>query len=815
MYCHRGGRMSEIQTIPGILSNSRLIFLSIIVLLTFGILCCIPVYADELTPGALSGSARISSNPSSAEISIDGIYRGNTPSFVAGLSPGLHTLLIKHPFFRDWQQQITINPGETLVVPTINLIPATPPTPPTTTNTPPTTATTSPTTQPTLTPTITGTITPTSTPTWRPDAIWLFPGWNLISIPRNLVPGSDTVAIFDSVDTGGNPVWKYDNLGKVWLPMSRNENLLPLEGYWIYTKGVYSIPISMSGGNLVPPAKQLYVGWNAIGLTSLSPLSANNTLISLGNNWAIANGWSPPLQTYEVPIIHGATDPLYSDNRLLFPTRGYWVFVTQNCVLVGINPGPTPTLTVTPTSTATITVTPTTPVPTLTPPTPPTILPTITSTLTPTTTPTGTITGTVTPTNSPTVTTTITSTVSPTITPTVSPTLTQTGTITNTPTATPTATITGTTTITPTSTVTITPTTTGTITPTPTGTITGTPTVTPTATPTSTVTPTVTPTLPPGCNWTGTWQVTTWGTMTLRQVDGFVTGDYTVNNGHLIAAVSGNKIIGIWNESPTYLPPDDAGELIFQMTDCNRFIALWRYDSEGEWFTDIGVRVIPTPTITTTGTTTTGTATITQTVTTTQTPTITPTITVSPTVTPTPSSTVTTTPTVTLTPTTTTTVTQTVTPTLTQTSVTPTVTGTTTITQTPTSTGTITPTLTTTSTTTGTFTPTLTATPTLTGTVTPTQTTTQSPGSLKAKFTIAPVSGNPLAVQFIDLSDGKPNKWQWYFGDGGSGTNQNLTHTYQFASTYLVSLYISNSTGAVDKNLSRLMLYPPLNLKMA
>ena len=107
--------------------------------------------------------------------------------------------------------------------------------------------------------------------------------------------------------------------------------------------------------------------------------------------------------------------------------------------------------------------------------------------------------------------------------------------------------------------------------------------------------------------------------MTLRQVDGFVTGDYTVNNGHLIAAVSGNKIIGIWNESPTYLPPDDAGELIFQMTDCNRFIALWRYDSEGEWFTDIGVRVIPTPTITTTGTTTTGTATITQTATTTQT----------------------------------------------------------------------------------------------------------------------------------------------------------------------------------------------------
>lgn len=66
-----------------------------------------------------------------------------------------------------------------------------------------------------------------------------------------------------------------------------------------------------------------------------------------------------------------------------------------------------------------------------------------------------------------------------------------------------------------------------------------------------------------------------------------------------------------------------------------------------------------------------------------------------------------------------------------------------------------------------------------------------------ANFTGSPTSGNaPLTVQFTDTSSGSPTSWSWNFGDGGTSTLQNPSHTYNAANTYSVTLTASNGGGS-------------------
>ena len=59
---------------------------------------------------APKGSVNISSNPTGADVSVDGEFVGNSPAALK-LAPGKHTLSVKMAGYKDWSREITVYSG--------------------------------------------------------------------------------------------------------------------------------------------------------------------------------------------------------------------------------------------------------------------------------------------------------------------------------------------------------------------------------------------------------------------------------------------------------------------------------------------------------------------------------------------------------------------------------------------------------------------------------------------------------------------------------------------------------------------------------
>lgn len=69
-----------------------------------------------------------------------------------------------------------------------------------------------------------------------------------------------------------------------------------------------------------------------------------------------------------------------------------------------------------------------------------------------------------------------------------------------------------------------------------------------------------------------------------------------------------------------------------------------------------------------------------------------------------------------------------------------------------------------------------------------------------ALFAIHQSNENELTIDFTDIStsDGTITSWLWEFGDGTSSTEQNPSHTYDHAGTFLVCLFITDDNGCTS-----------------
>jgi hypothetical protein len=84
--------------------------------------------------------------------------------------------------------------------------------------------------------------------------------------------------------------------------------------------------------------------------------------------------------------------------------------------------------------------------------------------------------------------------------------------------------------------------------------------------------------------WAGEWN-SDWGIMTFSQNGDQVTGTYTHDNGKVKGTVKGNTLTGTWSESPSYSPPNDAGDFVITIAaDGKSFTGQWKYGSDvGDW----------------------------------------------------------------------------------------------------------------------------------------------------------------------------------------------------------------------------------------
>ncbi|HEV2951316.1 MAG TPA: PKD domain-containing protein, partial [Actinomycetota bacterium] len=99
----------------------------------------------------------------------------------------------------------------------------------------------------------------------------------------------------------------------------------------------------------------------------------------------------------------------------------------------------------------------------------------------------------------------------------------------------------------------------------------------------------------------------------------------------------------------------------------------------------------------------------------------------------------------------------------------------------------------------GTYTVTLTVTDANGGTSTRTRTSYVTALPLTAEFTGTPTFGTaPVTVSFNDSSIGTPTSWAWNFGDGGTSSSQNPSHTYSTPGTYSVTLTVTDASGATS-----------------
>jgi len=76
-----------------------------------------------------------------------------------------------------------------------------------------------------------------------------------------------------------------------------------------------------------------------------------------------------------------------------------------------------------------------------------------------------------------------------------------------------------------------------------------------------------------------------------------------------------------------------------------------------------------------------------------------------------------------------------------------------------------------------------------------------NPPAPVANFTGTPTTGTaPLVVSFTDTSTNSPTSWAWSFGDGGTATTQNPSHTYENSGgvslSRTVSLTVTNDGGS-------------------
>jgi len=159
----------------------------------------------------------------------------------------------------------------------------------------------------------------------------LYEGWNLVSVPLWLENGTFHEAISSYADYSAAYMW--DSVQQRWVQVFDVTPIVPLEGFYILANSNQEIPLHFRAEQYQTiPTRQLNEGRNIIGFWGLNEWSARDTLISLGNAWHYVEGYDPATGI-ETRMYNGGTG-IYSDQRLMYPGKGYFVYMTEEKTLI-------------------------------------------------------------------------------------------------------------------------------------------------------------------------------------------------------------------------------------------------------------------------------------------------------------------------------------------------------------------------------------------------------------------------------------------------------------------------------------------------
>ncbi|MBN1167824.1 MAG: PKD domain-containing protein [Methanospirillaceae archaeon] len=162
----------------------------------------------------------------------------------------------------------------------------------------------------------------------------LYPGWNFIAVPKTLADGNNTPIWLDQyIDPQAHSMWGYNGETASRVQMMADYPIIPLDGYWLWNAEETTVPLTFKDmGQQLPPTKNLFSGWNAIGFTATVPATARDTLLSVQDAWVSAIGFDGLGQRYENGIINGGTGQ-FADTRNMYPGHGYWLYMGGDGVL--------------------------------------------------------------------------------------------------------------------------------------------------------------------------------------------------------------------------------------------------------------------------------------------------------------------------------------------------------------------------------------------------------------------------------------------------------------------------------------------------
>ena len=169
-------------------------------------------------------------------------------------------------------------------------------------------------------------------------------GWNLFSVPCVLDDDS-RAHVLEGVDYEAI-IW-FDASAQQWK--DDPATIEPLTAYAIQVNNTTQqviTNIECTDLPIVPPSRHMYPGWNLVGLTSYDTKTAESAFIAGGIDDSYSRVWGPwnavDRELEQLVYNRNFLDPgagyLYTEDYIMRPYKGQWIFMEQEDTLIAIGP---------------------------------------------------------------------------------------------------------------------------------------------------------------------------------------------------------------------------------------------------------------------------------------------------------------------------------------------------------------------------------------------------------------------------------------------------------------------------------------------